>query len=69
MYLGSFHAQVIKETKLRQIYTADERFSVKTSAYTNQAVTSNTALKPAQLLTVTVNADERRQLDNQLNVS
>ncbi|XP_066470209.1 structural maintenance of chromosomes protein 5 [Tiliqua scincoides] len=59
--------RVIKETKLRQIYTAEEKYAVKMSAYTNQAVSSNTALRPAQFLTVTVDADERRQLDNQLN--
>ncbi|KAJ6669575.1 hypothetical protein lerEdw1_000124 [Lerista edwardsae] len=59
--------RVIKETKLRQIYTADEKYAVRTSAYSNHAVTGNTVLKPAQLLTVTVDADERRQLDNQLN--
>lgn len=59
--------RVIKETKLRQIYTAEERYAVKISAYTNQAVSSNTALRPAQFLTVTVDADERRQLENQLH--
>ncbi|XP_053154068.1 structural maintenance of chromosomes protein 5 isoform X2 [Hemicordylus capensis] len=59
--------RVIKETKLKQIYTAEERYYVKISAYTNQAVSSNTSLRPAQFLNVTVDADERRQLDNQQN--
>ncbi|XP_033019770.1 structural maintenance of chromosomes protein 5 isoform X1 [Lacerta agilis] len=57
--------RVIKETKLRSIYTAEERYVVKLSSYTNQTITSNTSLKPAQFLTVTVDADERRQLENQ----
>ncbi|XP_077792069.1 structural maintenance of chromosomes protein 5 isoform X2 [Podarcis muralis] len=57
--------RVIKETKLRSIYTAEERYVVKLSFYTNQTITSNTSLKPAQFLTVTVDADERRQLENQ----
>lgn len=51
------------------MYTADERYAIKVSAYTNQAVSSNTWLRMAQFLTVTVDADERRQLENQLNVS
>nr|XP_008101503.1 PREDICTED: structural maintenance of chromosomes protein 5 isoform X2 [Anolis carolinensis] len=57
--------RVIKETKLRQIYTAEERYTIKISAYTNEIVSSNTSLKPAQFLTVTVDADERKQLENQ----
>uniref|UniRef100_A0A674IF41 Structural maintenance of chromosomes protein 5 n=1 Tax=Terrapene triunguis TaxID=2587831 RepID=A0A674IF41_9SAUR len=58
--------RVIQETKFKQIYTAEERYSVKVSAYTNQTISSNTSLRPAQFLTVTVDADERRQLENQL---
>nr|XP_060618198.1 structural maintenance of chromosomes protein 5 [Anolis sagrei ordinatus] len=57
--------RIIKETKLRQIYTAEERYSIKISAYTNETVSSNTPLRPAQFLTVTVDADERKQLENQ----
>uniref|UniRef100_A0A8C4WTA5 Structural maintenance of chromosomes protein 5 n=1 Tax=Gopherus evgoodei TaxID=1825980 RepID=A0A8C4WTA5_9SAUR len=58
--------RVIQETKFKQIYTAEERYSVRVSAYTNQTISSNTSLRPAQFLTVTVDADERRQLENQL---
>ncbi|XP_034629986.1 structural maintenance of chromosomes protein 5 isoform X1 [Trachemys scripta elegans] len=58
--------RVIQETKFKQIYTAEERYSVKVSAYTNQTISSNASLRPAQFLTVTVDADERRQLENQL---
>uniref|UniRef100_A0A6J0U4Y2 Structural maintenance of chromosomes protein 5 n=1 Tax=Pogona vitticeps TaxID=103695 RepID=A0A6J0U4Y2_9SAUR len=59
--------RVITETKLRQIYTAEERYAVKISAYTNEIVSTNTSLRPAQFLTVVVDADERRQLENQKN--
>uniref|UniRef100_A0A8C3S8H4 Structural maintenance of chromosomes protein 5 n=1 Tax=Chelydra serpentina TaxID=8475 RepID=A0A8C3S8H4_CHESE len=58
--------RVIQETKFKQIYTAEERYAVKVSAYTNQTISSNTSLRQAQFLTVTVDADERRQLENQL---
>ncbi|XP_007441975.1 structural maintenance of chromosomes protein 5 isoform X1 [Python bivittatus] len=56
--------RVIKETKLRQIYTAEEKYVVKISSYTNQTVSTNTSLRPAQFLTVTVDADKRRQLED-----
>ncbi|XP_058021578.1 structural maintenance of chromosomes protein 5 isoform X1 [Ahaetulla prasina] len=56
--------RVIKETKLRQIYTAEEKYTVKISRYTNQSVSTNISLRPAQYLTVTVDADKRRQLED-----
>ncbi|XP_053558489.1 structural maintenance of chromosomes protein 5 [Bombina bombina] len=58
--------KVIHETKLRQIYTAEERYSVKVSAYSNKVISSNMSLKAAQFLTVTVDADERRQILEQI---
>ncbi|PKU45691.1 structural maintenance of chromosomes protein 5 [Limosa lapponica baueri] len=57
--------RVIQETKLRQIYTADERYVVKVSAYTNLVLSTNTSLKAAQFLSSSVDTDERRQLENQ----
>ncbi|XP_032068719.1 structural maintenance of chromosomes protein 5 isoform X1 [Thamnophis elegans] len=59
--------RVIKETKLKQIYTAEEKYTVKISRYTNQSVSTNTSLRPAQYLTVTVDADKRRQLEDKKN--
>ncbi|XP_070794733.1 structural maintenance of chromosomes protein 5 isoform X1 [Pituophis catenifer annectens] len=59
--------RVIKETKLRQIYTAEEKYTVKISRYTNQSVSTNISLRPAQYLTVTVDADKRRQLEDKKN--
>ncbi|KAM9099962.1 structural maintenance of chromosomes protein 5 isoform X1 [Sarcophilus harrisii] len=57
--------QVIHETKLKQIYTAQEKYVVKTSIYSNDIISSNTHLKTAQFLTFTVNVQERRQLEDQ----
>ncbi|XP_063311120.1 structural maintenance of chromosomes protein 5 isoform X1 [Pelobates fuscus] len=58
--------KVIQETRLRQMYTAEEKYSTKVSAYTNKVISSNISLKAAQFLTVTVDAEERRQLEEQL---
>ncbi|XP_066460282.1 structural maintenance of chromosomes protein 5 isoform X2 [Eleutherodactylus coqui] len=53
--------RVIKETGLRQFYTAEERYAIRVSAYTNNVISSNTSLKPAQFLTVAVDPEEIRQ--------
>ncbi|NXJ85709.1 SMC5 protein, partial [Trogon melanurus] len=57
--------RVIKETRLRQIYTAEEKYSFKLSAYTNLTFSTNTPLRAAQFLSSSVDTDERRQLENQ----
>ncbi|XP_073490680.1 structural maintenance of chromosomes protein 5 [Aquarana catesbeiana] len=54
--------KVIKETKLRQLYTAEERYLTKVSAYSNKVISSNNPLKEAKFLTVTVDPEERRQV-------
>lgn len=53
--------RVIKETGLRQMYTAEERYVTKVSAYSNSVISSNVSLKQAQFLTVTVDPEERKQ--------
>nr|XP_033780573.1 structural maintenance of chromosomes protein 5 [Geotrypetes seraphini] len=58
--------KVIQETKLRQIYTAEEKYIVKVSAYSNKTFSSNTSLRGAQFLTVTVDTDERRHLEDHI---
>ncbi|XP_026961764.1 structural maintenance of chromosomes protein 5 [Sagmatias obliquidens] len=58
--------RVIQETRLKQIYTAEEKFVVKTSFYSNNVISSNTSLKVAQFLTVTVDLEQRRHLEEQL---
>ncbi|NXS61250.1 SMC5 protein, partial [Brachypteracias leptosomus] len=57
--------RVIQEAKLKHIYTAEEKYILKVSAYTNLTVSTNTALRAAQFLTSSVDTDERRQLENQ----
>ncbi|XP_048383273.1 structural maintenance of chromosomes protein 5 isoform X2 [Stegostoma tigrinum] len=56
--------KVISETQLRQIYTGEERYSVKKSIYSNKVISSNTQLKDAKFLTVQVDVDERRRLED-----
>ncbi|XP_023586619.1 structural maintenance of chromosomes protein 5 isoform X2 [Trichechus manatus latirostris] len=58
--------RVIQETQLKQIYTAEEKYVVKTSFYSNKVISSNTSLKVAQFLTVTVDLEQRRHLEEQL---
>ncbi|XP_073399825.1 structural maintenance of chromosomes protein 5 isoform X2 [Dendrobates tinctorius] len=53
--------RVIQETGLKQMYTAEERYSIKISAYSSNVISSNVSLKPAQFLTVAVDPEERRQ--------
>ncbi|XP_027508334.1 structural maintenance of chromosomes protein 5 isoform X1 [Corapipo altera] len=57
--------RVIRETKFRQIYTAEERYIIKVSSYTNRTLSTNTFLRAAQFLSGSVDTDERRQLENQ----
>ncbi|XP_037013485.2 structural maintenance of chromosomes protein 5 isoform X5 [Artibeus jamaicensis] len=58
--------RVIQETRLRQMYTAEEKYVVKTSFYSNKVISSNTSLKGAQFLTVTVDLEQRRLLEEHL---
>ncbi|XP_006627036.2 structural maintenance of chromosomes protein 5 [Lepisosteus oculatus] len=60
---------VIKESQLRQIFTAEEKYTVKKSVYSNKTITSNTALRPSQFLTSAADADTRRQLEGQLQTA
>lgn len=60
---------VIKDLQLRTIYTAEERYNVKKSAYSNNVVSSNSALRPPQFLTTTIDVEERRQLEEQLRAA
>ncbi|XP_035414443.1 structural maintenance of chromosomes protein 5 isoform X2 [Cygnus atratus] len=57
--------KVIQETKLRQLYTAEEKYTVKVSAYTNLTFSTNMSLRAAQFLTNSVDTDERQQLEKQ----
>ncbi|XP_041801701.1 structural maintenance of chromosomes protein 5 [Chelmon rostratus] len=57
---------VIEEPYLRVLYTTDERYTLKRSFYSNKIITSNSAVKPSQYLSITVDAEEKRQLEQQL---
>uniref|UniRef100_A0AAR2LX67 Structural maintenance of chromosomes protein 5 n=1 Tax=Pygocentrus nattereri TaxID=42514 RepID=A0AAR2LX67_PYGNA len=60
---------VIKESQLRMIYTADEKYTVKKSAYSNKTISSNSALRPSQFLTIAIDAEERQHLEEQLGAA
>ncbi|KAI4882717.1 hypothetical protein NFI96_028525 [Prochilodus magdalenae] len=60
---------VIKESHLRMIYTAEEKYTVKKSAYSNKTISSNSALRPSFFLTMAIDAEERRQLEEQLSAA
>uniref|UniRef100_A0AAR2LQC9 Structural maintenance of chromosomes protein 5 n=1 Tax=Pygocentrus nattereri TaxID=42514 RepID=A0AAR2LQC9_PYGNA len=68
-YCIVYLSQVIKESQLRMIYTADEKYTVKKSAYSNKTISSNSALRPSQFLTIAIDAEERQHLEEQLGVS
>uniref|UniRef100_A0A672LPZ8 Structural maintenance of chromosomes protein 5 n=1 Tax=Sinocyclocheilus grahami TaxID=75366 RepID=A0A672LPZ8_SINGR len=55
---------VIRELQMRMIYTAEEKYTVKKSNYSSNVVSSNSALRPSQFLTMTIDADERSQLED-----
>ncbi|XP_040913547.1 structural maintenance of chromosomes protein 5 [Toxotes jaculatrix] len=57
---------VIEEPYLRVLYTKEERYTVKRSFYSNKISTSNSAVHPSQYLTITVDAEQKRQLEQQM---
>uniref|UniRef100_A0A7N6BEC9 Structural maintenance of chromosomes protein 5 n=1 Tax=Anabas testudineus TaxID=64144 RepID=A0A7N6BEC9_ANATE len=57
---------VIEEPYLKVLYTKDERYTVKRSFYSNKISTSNSAVHASQYLTITVDAEEKRQLEQQI---
>ncbi|XP_034551442.1 structural maintenance of chromosomes protein 5 [Notolabrus celidotus] len=56
---------VIEEPYLRVLYTTEERYTLKRSFYSNKISTSNSAMHPSQYLSITVDAEEKRQLEQQ----
>lgn len=53
---------------MRQMYTMEEKYVIKISAYTKQKISSNMCLQEAQYLTSSVDTEERGQLENQQQV-
>ncbi|XP_041656098.1 structural maintenance of chromosomes protein 5 isoform X2 [Cheilinus undulatus] len=57
---------VIEEPYLRVLYTTEERYTLKRSHYSNKISTSNSAVHPSQYLSVTVDAEEKRKLEQKI---
>ncbi|XP_030589592.1 structural maintenance of chromosomes protein 5 [Archocentrus centrarchus] len=57
---------VIEEPYLKVLYTTEERYTVKRSFYSNKISTSNSAVHASQYLTITVDAEQKRQLEQQM---
>ncbi|KAF6724658.1 Structural maintenance of chromosomes protein 5 [Oryzias melastigma] len=57
---------VIEEPYLKVFYTTEERYTVRRSIYSNKISTSNSAVHPSQYLSITVDAEEKRQLEQNL---
>ncbi|XP_068611158.1 structural maintenance of chromosomes protein 5-like [Brachionichthys hirsutus] len=57
---------VMEEPYLKVLYTASERYTLKRSFYSNKISTSNSAVHAAQLLSVAVDAEEQRQLEQRI---
>uniref|UniRef100_A0A4W6CS39 Structural maintenance of chromosomes protein 5 n=1 Tax=Lates calcarifer TaxID=8187 RepID=A0A4W6CS39_LATCA len=58
---------VIEEPYLKVLYTTEERYTVKRSFYSNKISTSNSAVHPSQYLTITVDTEEKRQLEQEID--
>lgn len=61
-------AQVIEELHLKVLFTSDERYMMKKSVYSKMMSTINSTVNPSQYLSITVDAEEKRQLEQQLKV-
>uniref|UniRef100_A0A674MAU8 Structural maintenance of chromosomes protein 5 n=1 Tax=Takifugu rubripes TaxID=31033 RepID=A0A674MAU8_TAKRU len=60
--------QVIEELNLRVLFTLDERYMLKRSVYSKMISTINSPVNPSQYLSIAVDAEEKRQLEQELNV-
>uniref|UniRef100_A0A8C5B632 Structural maintenance of chromosomes protein 5 n=1 Tax=Gadus morhua TaxID=8049 RepID=A0A8C5B632_GADMO len=58
--------KVIEEPYLKLIYTAEERYVVKKSMYSNHVSTNNSQLRPSKFLTISVDAEEKGQVEQQI---
>ncbi|XP_068188247.1 structural maintenance of chromosomes protein 5 [Antennarius striatus] len=56
---------VIGEPYLKVLYTANERYTLKRSFYSNKISTSNSAVHPSQYLSILVDTEEKLQLEHQ----
>lgn len=61
-------SQVIEELNLRVLFTVDERYMLKRSFYSKMISTVNSPVNPSQYLSIVVDAEEKRQLEQELKV-
>lgn len=61
-------SQVIEEPYLKVLYTAEEKYSLKKSFYSGKTSTSNSAVRPSQYLTMAVDAEDKRHVEEQISV-
>ena len=59
---------MIEEPYLKVFYTTEERYTLKRSFYSNKISTSNSAVHSSQYLTITVDAVQKQQLEQQMKV-
>ncbi|XP_077370284.1 structural maintenance of chromosomes protein 5 isoform X1 [Festucalex cinctus] len=59
---------VIEEPYLKVLYTTDQKYTVKKSFYSNIVSTKNTTVYPPRYLSITVDAEQKRQLEQQMKV-
>ncbi|XP_029012929.1 structural maintenance of chromosomes protein 5 [Betta splendens] len=57
---------VIEEPYLKVLYTKDERYTIKRSLYSNKISTSNSAIRASQYLSITVDAEAKQGLEQQM---
>ncbi|KAJ8347147.1 hypothetical protein SKAU_G00285480 [Synaphobranchus kaupii] len=57
---------VIRESNLRILYTAEEKYTIKKSSYSNKTISSNSALRPSQFLSMTMDTEEKQLLEEKL---
>ncbi|XP_053281365.1 structural maintenance of chromosomes protein 5 [Pleuronectes platessa] len=57
---------VIEEPYLKVLYTTEERYTVKRSQYSKKMITSNSAVNPSQFLNITVDAEGKLELEQQM---
>ncbi|XP_036385952.1 structural maintenance of chromosomes protein 5 [Megalops cyprinoides] len=53
---------VIRESQLKILFTAEEKYTVRKSSYSQKTISSNTALRPPHYLSLMVDAEEKHQL-------
>ncbi|XP_077588924.1 structural maintenance of chromosomes protein 5 [Stigmatopora nigra] len=64
----SMISQIIKEPHIKVLYANDQKYEVKKSFYSNLTSTKNTTLYPPKFLSTIVDAELKKQLEQQMKV-